>query len=152
MVCGFLPSTWRNCGSRGTPYQTQFSPAETNSERVIDPAVAQVLRCVLAEVVQVGTARRIDKAFINPDRSFATVGGKTGSGDNRFDSFARGGHLIGSRVVNRTAAFVFYIGDRYFGVLLAFVPGADAAGYKFTSALPVSILRLLAPAISQRLR
>jgi hypothetical protein len=118
----------------------------------MDPAVASALRRVLAEVVQLGTARRVDKAFIKPDRSYATVGGKTGSGDNRFDSFARGGHLIGSRVVNRTAAFVFYVGDRYFGVLLAFVPGPEASGYKFTSALPVSILKLLAPSINVRLR
>jgi hypothetical protein len=138
--------------ARGTPYQTSFSPEPPSREQVIDPAVAHALRGVLAEVVQVGTARRIDKAFINPDRSYAVVGGKTGSGDNRFDSFARGGHLIGSRVVNRTAAFVFYVGERYFGVLLAFVPGSEASGYRFTSALPVSILKLLAPAISQRLR
>ena len=106
---------------------------------------------MLAEVVTVGTARRIDKAFVTPEGLPVQVGGKTGSGDNRFESFSRGGHLVGSRVVNRTAAFVFYVGERYFGVMLAFVPGSEAAQYKFTSALPVSILRLLSPAINRRL-
>jgi membrane peptidoglycan carboxypeptidase len=138
--------------ARGTPYQTVFSFDAAAPQQEIDRAVARALRGVLAEVVQLGTARRIDKAFVNPDRSYASVGGKTGSGDNRFESFARGGQLIGSRVVNRTAAFVFYVGDRFFGVILACVPGSEAAAYKFTSALPVSVLKLLAPEIDQRLR
>jgi hypothetical protein len=40
---------------------------------------------------------------------------------------------------------VFFIGDRYFGVITAYVPGQGAQNYNFTSALPVQILKNLAP-------
>ena len=50
-----------------------------------------------------------------------------------------------SRSVSRTATFVFFIGDRYFGVITAYVPGQTAQNYNFTSALPVQILKNLAP-------
>ena len=102
-------------------------------------------------MVDNGTARRIAGAFKTPDGKKIIAGGKTGSGDNRVKTFGRGGWLKSSRVVNRTATFTFYIGDRYFGVLTAFVPGKEAGGYEFTSALSVSVLRLLAPAINARL-
>jgi hypothetical protein len=55
--------------------------------------------------------------------------------------------VLSSRAIDRTATFVFYIGDRYYGVLTAFVPGSQAGEYRFTSALPVSILKILAPDI-----
>ena len=41
------------------------------------------------------------------------------------------------------AAFAFYIGDRFYGVATAFVPGGKAAAYEFTSALPVQIVKEL---------
>ncbi len=44
-----------------------------------------------------------------------------------------------ARVMNRTAAFVFLIGDRYDGTITAYVSGEGAAGYRFTSALPVQV-------------
>ncbi len=53
--------------------------------------------------------------------------------------------------VNRAGAFVFYIGDRYIGVITASVTGREAGRYEFTSALPVTLLELLAPAIETRL-
>ncbi len=62
--------------------------------------------------------------------------------------FGARGRLIGSRVMSRTAAFVFFIGDRYFGTVLAFVPGQKAAGYDFTSALAVQVLKDLEPYLS----
>jgi nucleoside-diphosphate-sugar epimerase len=43
--------------------------------------------------------------------------------------------------MNRTATFAFIVGDRYFGVVTAFVAGPEASQYKFTSALPVDILK-----------
>jgi hypothetical protein len=79
------------------------------------------------------------------------AGGKTGSGDNRFKSFGRGGGVVSSRAVNRTATFAFYVGNRYFGVISASVLGKQAENYRFTSALPVAILKLLAPALNERL-
>ncbi len=135
----------------GTPYETVMVPKKDAGERVMEPEVARALRGALADVVDNGTARRIAGAFKTPDGHKIIAGGKTGSGDNRVKTFGRGGWLKASRVVNRTATFTFYIDDRYFGVLTAFVPGKEAGGYEFTSALSVSILRLLAPAINARL-
>ena len=112
--------------------------------------VARALRRALGEVVESGTARRVAGAFQEPGGKPIVVGGKTGSGDNRFDTFAGRGRLISSRPVSRTAAFAFYIGDRYFGIITAFVAGKAAGEYHFTSALPLSVLRLLAPAINTR--
>jgi hypothetical protein len=53
--------------------------------------------------------------------------------------------MIAERPVNRTATFVFIVGDRLFGTVTAFVPSKDASSYKFTSALAVQILKDLAP-------
>ena len=132
----------------GTPYHTVFEPSRRAGERVVPEAVARTLHGVLAGVVEGGTARRVAGAFKRPDGSAVVVGGKTGSGDNRFETFGPRGRVISTRVVNRTATFVFYIGERYFGVLLAYVPGEEAGHYRFTSALPVAILRLLAPQLN----
>ena len=133
-----------------TPYETVFEP-DQSVEPVVEPAVARALRGVLADVVEAGTGRRMAGAFVRPDGTRVVVGGKTGSGDNRYETFNRYGGTTSSRTINRTATFVFYIGERYFGVLTAHVPGRDAAKYSFTSALPVSVLKLLAPAIGERL-
>jgi len=40
---------------------------------------------------------------------------------------------------------VFYLGDNHFGTLTAFVPGKAAEGFRFTSALPVQVLKGMAP-------
>ncbi len=129
----------------GTPYETIFDYENPSGTRVLSPAVAEAVRGALIDVVQNGTARRAYGAFKLPDGTEITVGGKTGTGDHRFDTYGRGGQLIESRVVNRTATFVFFIGDRFFGSLTAYVPGPEAAGYAFTSALPVQLLARLAP-------
>ena len=135
----------------GTPYETVMVPKADTGEQVMRPEVAQALRGVLGDVVANGTARRLAGAFKGPDGKPMAAGGKTGSGDNRFKTFSRGGFVKSSRVVNRTATFVFYVGDRYFGVMTAFVPGQEAGDYEFTSALSVNVLRLLAPTVNARL-
>ncbi|MGH7787582.1 MAG: transglycosylase domain-containing protein [Candidatus Binatia bacterium] len=135
----------------GTPYETIMVPKASPGIQALSPAVASALRGALASVVDNGTARRLGGAFKTPDGQKIVVGGKTGSGDNRVKTFGRGGFLKSSRVVNRTATFAFYIGDRYFGVMTAFVPGKEAGGYEFTSALSVSVLKLLAPALNARM-
>jgi hypothetical protein len=48
-------------------------------------------------------------------------------------------------VVDRTATFVFFLGDRFFGTITAYVPGAVAIRYDFTSALAVQLLKALEP-------
>ena len=134
-----------------TPYHTVFAPKAGDGERVMSVPVARALRKSLAEVVETGTARRVAGAFQGAGGKPIVVGGKTGSGDNRFDTFAGRGRLISSRPVSRTAAFVFYIGDRYFGTLTASITGKVSGQYQFTSALPVTALRFLAPEINARL-
>jgi membrane peptidoglycan carboxypeptidase len=137
--------------AQGTAYHTVFSTQPELGERVLPSPVAQTIRNVLKGVVTEGTAIRLSGAFLGEEGKPIAIGGKTGSGDNRFKAFGRGGNLVSSRATNRTATFVFYIGDRYFGVLTAFVLGSQAESYQFTSALPVSVLKLLAPAINARL-
>lgn len=131
-----------------TPYHTTLEPRKEAGEQVLAPAVARAVRHVAADVVRRGTARRVNGAFKNPEGSWITVGGKTGSGDNRVKRFNRWGHLISSKAVNRTATFTFFIGKHWFGVITAFVDGPEAENYQFTSSLTVSILRLLAPTIN----
>jgi membrane peptidoglycan carboxypeptidase len=131
----------------GTPYETVLERRPEKGEVVLPLEVARAARNAMAEVVAHGTARRLHGVFKYPDGKPFTVGGKTGSGDNRIQSFNRQGAVIASRATNRTATFVFYIGERYYGVVTAYVQGREAENYKFTSALPVTILKLLAPTI-----
>ncbi len=77
--------------ARGTPYETLFEPTGDSGNQVMGQAVARALRTLLADVVEVGTARRLRGAFVRPDGTPVVVGGKTGSGDNRFKTFHRGG-------------------------------------------------------------
>jgi membrane peptidoglycan carboxypeptidase len=128
-----------------TPYETVMRRASQQPERVMKPEVAAALKDALTEVVENGTARRLRGSFKLKDGSELTVGGKTGTGDNRVEVFGAGGQLVRSRSVSRTATFVFFVGDRYFGVITAYVPGQGAQNYNFTSALPVQILKNLAP-------
>jgi cell division protein FtsI/penicillin-binding protein 2 len=133
----------------GTPYETVLERNPPKGEVVLNPVVARAARKAMAEVVAQGTARRLHGAFKYPDGKLITVGGKTGSGDNRIQTFNRQGGVTSSRATNRTATFVFYIDESYYGVVTAYVEGREAENYKFTSALPVTILKLLAPAIME---
>ena len=135
----------------GTPYETEMAPRPGTGEQVMRPEVARALRGALATVVDAGTARRLSGAFKDEDGKRIVTGGKTGSGDNRFKTFGRGGFVKSARPVSRTATFAFYVGDRYFGVMTAFVPGLEAGQYEFTSALSVNVLRLLAPTLNDRM-
>ncbi|GGC59326.1 transglycosylase domain-containing protein [Undibacterium terreum] len=130
-----------------TPYDTLLQFAPGKEEQVLAPEVAQAVLATIRLVVEDGTARRVKQAFVRPDGSFVPVGGKTGTGDNRFDTFGAHGQLIESRVVNRSATFVFNIDQRFFGTIIAYVPGSQAADYDFTSALPVQLLKILAPTL-----
>ncbi|MDP3796910.1 MAG: transglycosylase domain-containing protein [Polaromonas sp.] len=128
-----------------TPYESVLQYKPGSAERVLAPEVAQAVRGALRLVVENGTAQRVKRAFVRPDGSIMPVGGKTGTGDQRFDVYGGGGRLITSRVVNRSATFVFNVDERFFGTIIAYVPGAQAAAYDFTSGLPVQLLKVLAP-------
>lgn len=135
-----------------TPYQTTLeAPAPSGGNLLVPPEVARAARSVLGDVVERGTAARLRGAFVDSTGAPIWVGGKTGTGDNRFDTFGRGRRLLSSRAVSRTAAFAFCLGDRYYGVVTASVLGPEADQYSFTSVLPVEVLRRLAPSIEKQL-
>jgi membrane peptidoglycan carboxypeptidase len=130
----------------GTPYQTLMRyDGSKQKEVLLDPAITRVMRDVMAEVVDDGTAKRVKGVYTDATGKPLAVGGKTGTGDQRYDEFGAGGKLISSRVMNRTGTFVFYLGDHFFGTITAHVAGEDAADYKFTSALSAQMLKSLAP-------
>jgi membrane peptidoglycan carboxypeptidase len=128
-----------------TPYETFLERTGTSGERVLPIEVAQTVKEAMLNVVTDGTARRLQKGIPLSDGRFATIGGKTGTGDHRYKTFGPGGVLIGDRVVNRTAIFVFFIGDRFFGTITAYVAGQKAGDYEFSSSLPVQVLKMMLP-------
>jgi membrane peptidoglycan carboxypeptidase len=138
----------------GTPYESTFEPptSGTGGETVLEPAVARVTRRVLTDVVETGTAARLKGAFTDSTGAPVWLGGKTGTGDNRFQTYGRGRRLVGSRSVSRTATFTFCLGDRYYGVITSAVLGPEAARYRFTSALPLAVMKILVPSFEQELK
>jgi hypothetical protein len=102
----------------------------------------------MGDVVLSGTARRAAGALSGPDGKPLRIGGKTGTGDHRFEVTGPGGRVIQSRAVSRTATFVFYAGDRLYGVVTAHVSGPAAGHYAFTSSLPVQLFRTLLPELA----
>ncbi|WP_152386931.1 transglycosylase domain-containing protein [Azotobacter salinestris] len=135
-----------------TPYETRLGLAPDRARRVLAPEVAAALRGALAQVVENGTARRLFGSFQQADGTPLTVGGKTGTGDNRIQRVARGGYVVSSQALNRTATFVFYLGPNHFGTLTAYVPGRAAEKFRFTSALPVQVLKGMAPILQPYLQ
>jgi membrane peptidoglycan carboxypeptidase len=131
----------------GTPYETRLLLQGNPPERVLPEEVAFTARRAAFDVVANGTARRLNGVLKLHDGTVVPIGGKTGTGDHRKDSFGRHGQLLSSRVISRSATFMFVIGDRYFGTMMAYVQEPDAAKYKFTSALPSQLMKSLVPAL-----
>src|ERR1700747_1242220 len=135
----------------GTPYETDMA-IKPEPQRVLSTEVATTVRRALLGVVEEGTATRLRDTYHAADGSLLAVGGKTGAGDNRFDRFGAGGSLISQRVVDRTATFVFFLSDRFFGTVTAYVPGAIAGNYHFTSAIAVQLLKAIEPQLEPLLK
>jgi len=135
--------------AEGSPYETVLKAAPAVGPRVLRPEIARVVRLGLIDVVQNGTARRANDAVAGADGKPLQIGGKTGTGDNRQHRFGRGGRSMGSDARSRTATFVFFAGDRFFGTVTAYVEGPEADQYSFTSALPAQLFKALAPVIEQ---
>jgi membrane peptidoglycan carboxypeptidase len=131
----------------GTPSETILARHVDTGEQVLLPQIARIVRREMLRVVQNGTGRRAAGGIELPNGKVLPIGGKTGTGDNQFHIYAKDGGLLASHTVNRTAAFAFFIGDRFFGTVLAFVPGEKASGYDFTSALAVQVLKDLTPTL-----
>jgi membrane peptidoglycan carboxypeptidase len=130
---------------QATPTETVLTHRTAAGQRVIAPEIAALVRQQLIGVVENGTGRRTHGGIAMPGGRIIPVGGKTGTGDNRLESFSANGRVIGDKAVSRTATFVFMIGDRFYGTVVAFVPGSKAGSYKFTSALAVQIFKDLQP-------
>lgn len=134
--------------AKDTPYETLVKRNKGGGkEQVLAPEVARAVADAIQGVVTDGTAKRVKTAFVQSDGSVIALGGKTGTGDQRFEVYARGGRVIESRYVNRSATFVFNIGERFFGSMTAYVHGPQSGNYDFTSALPVQLLATLAPSL-----
>ncbi|PRA29210.1 transglycosylase domain-containing protein [Pseudomonas poae] len=136
----------------GTPYDTHLLNDPNRARRVMPREVAAALRGALSQVVDAGTAKRVAGSFTQADGTPLPMGGKTGTGDNRIEAIGAGGRILSSKSINRTATFVFFIGDRHFGTLTAFVPGSSAQRFTFTSALPVQVLKGMAPIMNPYLQ
>ena len=128
--------------AQGTPYETMFFKTPAAEKRAMSPDTARVLKDILQRVVERGTARRIKDLSEDHSIPLLQIGGKTGTGDNRFTIFRRGGEIISSKITSRTSTFVFYAG-RFFGIVIAYVEGPEASHYAFTSALAVQVLKTL---------
>jgi membrane peptidoglycan carboxypeptidase len=128
-----------------TPYETRLTRRASAGERVLPVEVTQTVRRALIDVVANGTAGRLRGSLVRSDASVVEIGGKTGTGDHRYDVYGPRGQLISTRVVNRTATFVFLIGERYFGTVMVYAHAPYAENYKFTSALPSQLLKSLVP-------
>ncbi len=135
----------------GTPFETRMVQSRSKPERVLSRDVAATVKTALLSVVERGTARRLGTTLTLSDGAALPIGGKTGTGDNRFEVFAPGGRLVSSRTVSRAGTFVFMLGDRYFGTVTAYVTGEEAEQYRFTSALPVQVLKTLTPVLAAHL-
>jgi hypothetical protein len=128
-----------------TPYETVLTRTAAQGQRVLPSEVAALARRALIEAVERGTGVRARGALTDTSGQPLVIGGKTGTGDHRYKLFDRDGQVIDEHVVNRTATFVFFIEDRYYGIVTAHVAGEQAAKYHFTSSLAVQLFRTLAP-------
>ncbi|GGP70131.1 glycosyl transferase [Shewanella algicola] len=134
--------------AKNTPYEVTLANNKQMVTRVMHQEVARALKRALANVVQNGTARRLNGSLMDNQGQAIVMGGKTGTGDNRIATEIRDGRKVASTAINRTATFVFYLGDRHFGTLTAFVPGEKADDFSFTSALPLQVLKGMMPILS----
>jgi cell division protein FtsI/penicillin-binding protein 2 len=131
-----------------TPYETLMTKKAEQGERIFPAEVARVARHAAAGVVDGGTASRLHDVYTDSAGKPLMVGGKTGTGDHRKQVWGERGRLLESKFISRAATFVFYLGDRFYGVITAYVEGPNAGKYHFTSSLPVQIIKYLKPTLS----
>lgn len=130
-----------------TPYETKLVRQHAKPEQVLSPELSRVVRRVLVDVVEQGSAIRARNAVVDVDGIPIPVGGKTGTGDNRVYSTGPNGERT-SIAMSRTSTFVFFIEDRFFGTVVAYVEGPEADTYQFTSSLTTGIFKVIGPHLS----
>jgi len=133
--------------AKNTPYETQLKRVTSPEHSALQPEIVAVVHRLLRDVVLGGTGKRLADGMQLPNGQTLEVYGKTGTGDQRYDVYARGARLIESRKVNRSATFVFVIGEHFFGTLTVYVHEPYAARYDYTSALSVQLLKSMAPVL-----
>ena len=131
--------------AEGTPYETHLAWQPAAPRRVLLPEVAATVRRALEDVVESGTGQRLRGAYRGANCELLHVGGKTGTSDERFRTFGANRRVTYERPVNRAATFVFFLGQRFFGTITAYVPGPDSSQFHFTSSFVVQLLRAIAP-------
>ncbi|RZS53125.1 transglycosylase domain-containing protein [Sphaerotilus mobilis] len=136
----------------GTPYETHLQRQSESPRRVLPEALAKVVRTALIDVVDNGTAARLRGSLKDGDGKVIPIGGKTGTGDHRYEVYGRNGQLTSAKVVSRSGTFMFLIGERYFGTMMVYAAAPHAEGYTFTSALPTQALKTLMPALQPMLQ
>jgi membrane peptidoglycan carboxypeptidase len=134
--------------AQGTPYETVLEKTPDKGQRVFAAQIAKVARGALSGVVHGGTAGLLNGVYTDAAGKPLDVGGKTGTGDHRKEVWGAGGRLLESKFISRAAVFTFFLGERFFGVITAYVAGENAGSYHFTSSLPVHIMRHLKPTLS----
>ncbi|MDO9424423.1 MAG: transglycosylase domain-containing protein [Methylobacter sp.] len=134
--------------AQATPYETVLDKLPEQGQQVLAPEAAKVARDALIGVVEAGTAGRLKGVYKGVDGKPLSVGGKTGTGDHRREIWGARGRLIDTIFISRSATFTFFLGERFFGVITAYVEGPDAERYHFTSSLPVQIIKFLEPALA----
>lgn len=131
--------------AKNTPYAMDFHAGKPAAIRVLPIEVTDILRREMQKVVEEGTARRAYNSVTLSDGTVLPVGAKTGTGDNRMQTFNARGGVTSSNAKSRTATFVYTIDDRFFGCVTAYVDGPSAGSFKFTSALPAQVFKAVAP-------
>ena len=76
--------------AKGTPYETTYSFNSGEPIQAISQDIASTARPLLFDVVANGTAIRL-KDGIKIGNNIYPVGGKTGTGDHRYQVFGKGG-------------------------------------------------------------
>ena len=137
--------------AKATPYETILDKTIENGQQILSPEVARAARSALIGVVASGTAVAMNGIYKDANGKWLEVGGKTGTGDHRKEKHGTNGQLLESKFISRAATFTFFLGDKFFGVITAYVAGDNAGSYHFTSSLPVHILRFLEPTLSPML-
>jgi len=134
--------------AKDTPYETIMEKTLESGQQVLLPEVARAAKSALIGVVASGTAGRLNGVYKDANGRPLIVGGKTGTGDHRKERHGAGGQLLESKFISRAATFTFFLGDKFFGVITAYVSGENSGSYHFTSSLPVQILRFLEPTLA----
>jgi membrane peptidoglycan carboxypeptidase len=133
--------------AKDSPYEITYIPEPAHDKRALSTEIAERGRKILFEIVAQGTAIRLKDGFTGKNGTYL-LGGKTGTGDNRVKKFGSGLVLKASKVLNRTATFMFVIDEFMCGTITTFVEGPSAGAYQFTSSLPVQIMKSMGPVLT----